>query len=98
MEVGNRRIKTERAERLEARLTPEQKRLFVSAAELQGRSLSDFVVSSAIEKATQVLAEMAVIRLDAEQSRGFATALLAEPHPNEALLKAFEHRHRLTGE
>lgn len=98
MEARKRLVKKERIERLEARLTPDQKHLFLSAAELQGRTLSDFVLSSAIEKATQVLAEMAVIRLDAEQSRSFAAALLEEPRPNDALLKAFEHRRRLTGE
>ncbi len=52
MQIENRRSKPERAERHEARLTPEQKSLFTMAADLAGRTLSDFrVISSAIEKA-----------------------------------------------
>jgi uncharacterized protein (DUF1778 family) len=93
-----RRSKPERGERLEARLTPEQKSLFVQAADLEGRSLSDFVISSAIERARQVIAEMTAIRLGAAESQAFAAALLGAPQANAPLLKAFEHRRRLTGE
>lgn len=90
--------KPERAQRLEARLTPEQKSLFLRAAEVQGRSLTDFVISSALEKASQVLTEMALIRLNAAESQAFASALLSEPRKTPNLEKAFEHRRRLIEE
>ena len=38
--------KTSKSERLEARLTREQKELLQWAADLEGRSLTDFVVSA----------------------------------------------------
>ncbi|MGH6959741.1 MAG: DUF1778 domain-containing protein, partial [Dongiaceae bacterium] len=42
-----------RAERLEARISRDQKTLFQRAAELQGRTLTDFVVSSAQDAAVR---------------------------------------------
>ena len=47
---------TRKHKRLETRVTPEQKELFLRAASLQGRSLTDFVVSSLQETATRVIA------------------------------------------
>ena len=44
-----------RTERVAARVTPEQKRLLQRAAELTGRSLTDFILSSAQEKAEETL-------------------------------------------
>jgi uncharacterized protein (DUF1778 family) len=38
-------------ERLEARITKEQKEIFQRAAELQGRTLTDFVISSLMNAA-----------------------------------------------
>ncbi len=40
-----------KTERIEARLNPEQKALFVQAAALEGKSLSDFLISNAYEAA-----------------------------------------------
>ncbi len=72
-----------RGERLEARISADQKGLFQRAAELQGRSLTDFVVQSAQDAALRTIAEMGTIRLSEAESRAFAEALLtpAEPHP-----------------
>src|SRR5260221_2992192 len=63
-----------RAERLEARITRVQKALFQRAAELQGRSLTDFVISSTHAAAVRTIEEMQIIRLSAEDSRIFAEA------------------------
>jgi uncharacterized protein (DUF1778 family) len=82
-----------RAERLEARISREQKRLFQRAAELQGRTLTDFVVSSAHEAAVRTIGEMQIIRLSADDSRAFAQALLNPREPNERL-RAAARRYR----
>lgn len=47
-------------ERLEARISPEQKRLFQRAAELQGRTLTDFVVASVNDAAQRVIEDMSI--------------------------------------
>ena len=77
-----------RAERLEARISRNQKELFQRAAELQGRTLTDFVVSSAHEAAVQTIERMQIIRLSAQDSRTFAKALLKPRKPNERLRAA----------
>src|SRR5262245_41061445 len=69
-----------RTERLEARITSEQKALFQHAAELQGRTLTDFVITSVHESAVKAITELEVIRLTAADGRAFAEALL---HPRE---------------
>ena len=82
-----------RSERLEARISSEQKALFQRAAELQGRTLTDFVIASVHESAVKVIAELELVRLSAADSRAFAEALL---HPREQLpeLRAAAERYR----
>jgi uncharacterized protein (DUF1778 family) len=82
-----------RVERLEARISRDQKRLFQRAADLQGRTLTDFVVSSAQEAAVRTIGEMEIIRLNAEDSRAFAEALLKPREPTERL-RAAARRYR----
>ena len=74
--------------RLEARLPTNIYATLKRAAELKGRSVTDFVVSAAHEAAQQVIAEEGVIRLSAEDQRLFAAALIHPPKPNAALKRA----------
>lgn len=74
--------------RLEARVSAEQKSLFQRAAELQGRSLTDFIVSSAQDAATRTIQEMEQIKLNEAESRAFADALLNPEPGNRALREA----------
>lgn len=76
-----------RGQRLEARVTPEQKAMFQRAADLQGRTLTDFVVTSAYEAAVRTIEEMQMVRLNAEESQRFAEALL-DPREPTADMKA----------
>jgi len=46
-----------KSERLEARISPENKELFQRAADIQGRTLTDFVVSSLVSAANQIIQE-----------------------------------------
>ncbi len=88
--MGSRRKPSSRSrvERLEARVSREQKQLFQRAADLQGRTLTDFVVSSAQEAAVRTIGDMQIIRLNAEDSRAFAEALLNPREPTERLREA----------
>ena len=69
-------------------MSADQKDLFVKAAELQGRTLTDFVVASVHEAAIRTIEDMRVIRLDAAESRAFAEALLDPREPNDRLKEA----------
>jgi uncharacterized protein (DUF1778 family) len=77
-----------RVERLEARISRDQKALFQRAADLQGRTLTDFVVSSVQEAAVRTIEQMEIIRLSLEDSRVFAQALLNPRKPSERLRAA----------
>jgi len=74
--------------RLEARITLEQKGLISRAAELQGRSLTDFVVACACETATRTVREHETMTLSARDRKVFVAALLHAPAPALRLRKA----------
>ena len=77
-----------RQARIEARISREQKRLFERAAELEGVTLTDFVISSMQRAATQTLQERSIVQLSEKAQRAFVSALLNPPEPNQALRKA----------
>jgi len=74
--------------RLEARLPTSVYATVKRAAELQGRTVSDFVVSAAHEAAQRAIEAEEIIRLSAEDQRRFAEALINPPEPNAALRRA----------
>ena len=75
-------------ERLEARLTPEQKKHIEHAARIKGTSVSDFVVLSADDAAVRTIREQKLLTLN-EHARGvFANALLNPPAPGRRLVAA----------
>ncbi len=58
-----------RTARLEVRVAPEVLAVLKRAAEIQGRSVSDFVISAAWEAAHRTVEEAQVIRLSIEDQR-----------------------------
>ncbi len=80
---------TSKIERLEARVTSQQKSIIQRAAQLSGLSVTDFLVTSAQNKAEDVIREHNVITLTARDSVLFATALLNPREPSAALRDAF---------
>ena len=82
-----------RTARLEARITRGALATVRRAAEIQGRSVSDFVVSAAQEAAQKTIADVEDIRLSREAQEKFAALLLNTPPPTAALVKALK-RHR----
>jgi uncharacterized protein (DUF1778 family) len=87
-----------RSARIEARISPEMLTVVKRAAEIQGRSVSDFVVAAAQEAAQRTIEETAIVRLSVEDQRLMMDAVLNPPDPNEALRKAFEAHKRLVAE
>ncbi len=84
-----------RSARIEARVTPEILRTVKRAAELQGRSLSDFVVNAAAQAARQTIEDMNVVRLSADDQQRFVESLLNPSEPAPAMKRAREHHRRL---
>lgn len=74
--------------RLEARISPEIKALLQKAADLEGRTLTDFVVASAQAEAYRVIQTHQTLKLSLEDSEAFVNALLNPPEPNDALKAA----------
>lgn len=69
-----------RTARFEARVSPEVLAVVKRAAELQGRSVSDFVVDAARDAAHRAIEDACIIRLSVEDQHRFAEALL-NPEP-----------------
>jgi uncharacterized protein (DUF1778 family) len=86
-----------RTARLEARIAPEALAIVRRAAEIQGRSVSDFVVAAAQDAANRAIEETGIIRLSVEGQRQLAALLLDPPPPGRRLKKAFKRRRELFG-
>ena len=81
--------------RLEARISPELHALLKRVAELQGRTMTDFVVAAVQEAAQRALDQSEVIRLSLADQECFAQALMSPPQPSHALKRAFARRSKL---
>ena len=83
-----------RTHRLEARVTKDQKKLLQQAAKLHGRTVTDFIVSSAQEAARRAIEEREVIRLSAQDREAFVASLLNPPVLKGQLASALDrYRH-----
>ena len=76
--------------RLEARVSREVEKTIKRAAELQGRTITDFVVTAAIQTAQKAIEDAELIRLTIEDQEAFANALLSPPDIPEPLHRAAE--------
>lgn len=82
--------------RLEARITPEVQRQLKRAAEIEGRSVSDFVVAAALKAAQKTIERTETILLSIEAHERFWEAIHNPPEPNAKLREAFElHKARV---
>ena len=79
-----------RSEKLDLRLTPEAKRTLSLAANAQGRSVSEFVLESALSKAAEILPDQTRFFLNAEQWEKFLAALDAPPRPMPRLKRLLQ--------
>jgi len=82
-----------RPERLETRVSAEQKRLIERAAALQGRTVTDFVLTSVQDAARRAIEEHSQLALSVNDSEAFVDALL-RPRPVNARLRETIRRYR----
>jgi len=82
--------RSRKQERLEARVTPAQKRLIERPAALRGTSVTEFVVASAQEAATNAIRELDVLHLRDEAREVSINAVLHPPPPSDTARAAVE--------
>ena len=70
---------TTRSEKLDLRLTPAAKKMLYSAAATMQRTVSDFVLESALARAEETLTDRQHFGLSAENWEAFMVALDAPP-------------------
>jgi uncharacterized protein (DUF1778 family) len=93
-------MQTTRTEKLDLRLTPDAKRRLQAAAAAAHRSVSEFVLESALARAEETLADRRHFGLDAAAWTAFMAALDAPPRPMPRLARllsepsVFERRSR----
>lgn len=84
-----------RTARIEARIAPDALAAVKRAAEIQGRSVSDFVVAAAHEAAHRTIEETQIIRLSVEDQRAFAEAIINPPEPTPGFRRALRRHSEL---
>ena len=84
------------SERLNLRLTPAAKRRIEQAAAFAGKTVSGFIVSSALASAERTMREHETMLLSRRDAELFLEAVLNPPGPSAKLRKAVEeHRRRV---
>jgi len=79
-----------RDEKLEMRLTPSAKQILKTAASAMHRSVSEFVLESALARAEETLPDRRRFGLNKAQWEAFQKALDAPPRPSRRLAKLFK--------
>lgn len=91
-----RKAKPAKSYRFDARLNEEQKFLIQRAADLEGRTMTDFVIHSAETAAQRAVEDRAMLILTARETESFVNAILNPPDPGPVLRKAFrEYRKKM---
>jgi uncharacterized protein (DUF1778 family) len=86
-----------RAQRLETRVTAEQKMLIERAAALQGRTVTDFVLTSVQDAARRAIEEHRQLELSVRDSEAFVDALLSPRPVNDRLRETVRRYREATG-
>lgn len=81
--------------RLEARISNDLHSMLKRAAELQGRTMTDFVVSAVQDAAQRAINQAEVVQLTLKDQAAFAHALLSPSKPVPALKRAFARHKKL---
>jgi len=79
MIVPTKRRRSQKPERLVARVSADDKSIITQAAAIAGQSVGSFVIAGARRVALETLESQQRIVLNAEQSRQFVEALLTSP-------------------
>ena len=84
--------------RLEARISTDLHALLKRAAEVQGRTVTDFVVSAVQEAACRAIEQVELLNLSRRDQALFAQALMTPPKETAAMTRAFARRRKLLGD
>jgi uncharacterized protein (DUF1778 family) len=87
--------KSSRKTRIVAHVRPELLALIERAAEIEGRSVNDFVLTAAKDAADRTIAATENIQFSSAGQRAFAEAVLDTPPPTAGLQEAFASWRRL---
>lgn len=88
-------IKERATARLEARISTDLHTMVKRAAELQGRSMTDFVIVAVRDAAQLAIERAEVMRLSRDDQECFAKALIDPPSVSPALQRGFARRREL---
>lgn len=83
--------------RLEARVQPEIYEILKYAAEVTGRTLTDFVISSAYAEAKKAISEHTNLTLSIQDQQKVVEALSNPAEPTPAMQQAMEKHRQLFG-
>lgn len=86
---------TKSTARLEARIPRDIHALIKRAAEIEGRTVTDFVIASASSAALETIEKSEIIRLSGKSAEMIADLLANPPPASEAMKRAEEHHRRL---
>lgn len=81
--------------RLEARVSLHQKQFFLQAADLLGVSLTEFLISSLNQAATEIIEKQSVLHLSVQDQKLFVDSLLHPKPPSQKLVAAKKRHQRL---
>ena len=81
--------RTNRTEKLDLRLSRYAKQTLQAAAQAARKSVSEFVLDTALSEAEERLADRTIFMLDAERWDAFVAALDAPPHRHPRLERLF---------
>jgi uncharacterized protein (DUF1778 family) len=96
MQITEARPET-RTEKLDLRLTRSAKRALLSAALAERRSVSDFVLASALARAEETLPDRRRFGLNREQWKAFQAVLDAPPSPAPRLARLLNQPSKFEG-
>jgi len=83
-----------RTERLDARVTKEEKRVIETAASMRGISVTDLMRISITDAATKIIRENEILTLSEREKQTFFQALMNPPRPNDAAIAAIRRYRR----
>ena len=83
-----------KSDRVNLRLNSAAKRRLEQAASLEGKSVSGFILSSALEHAEETIQKHETMVLSRRDAKTFLDAILDPPKPNAKLRKAVDEHGR----
>ena len=86
---------TQATARLEARIPVEIHQMLRHAAAIQGRTLTDFIISAVRSEAEKAIAQHHAVSLSMRDQLAFADALINPGEPTEAMRNAKRHYEEL---